>query len=282
MMTFSDFISAIGIITSIVFGFFISHWCSIKDSRTRLLKDYYIEQVKAIKGRTDKFFHQVAWGKSSANKIVRWYEHICLDIDAIDKGMRKVLDIHMMPFGDNLSKKYQEITFWEDFNDQYSNSHYHPTTEHTQRLLVMLSEIDDFLNVYIDHVNQSNNFSIWTVQWRKIQQNKNFYSERGASTPWLRAFGERIGKHFWELSFCTIVVCGCCYIFCHLKKEEKPEKIAPPLLEIASKQDLLYKAIFELKEKYSPVEVHTKSFNNSSFFSAEHVDSFEVKVYQGK
>ena len=68
-------------------------------------------------------------------------------------------------------------------------------------------------------------------------------------------------------------------IYSHLKEEEKTEKIAPPLLEIASKQDSIYKAILELKEKYSPVEVHTKSFNNSSFFSADHVDSFEVKVY---
>lgn len=67
-MTFSDFMSAIGIITSIVFGFYITHWHSIKDARTRVLKDYYIDQVKAIKGRTDKFFHQIAWGKSSAKK----------------------------------------------------------------------------------------------------------------------------------------------------------------------------------------------------------------------
>ena len=50
-MTYSDLLSSISILTSIVFGFYITHWYSIRDSRTRVVKDYYIEQVKGIKGR---------------------------------------------------------------------------------------------------------------------------------------------------------------------------------------------------------------------------------------
>ena len=57
-MTYSDLLSSISILTSIVFGFYITHWYSIRDSRTRVVKDYYIEQVKGIKGRVDKFFHR--------------------------------------------------------------------------------------------------------------------------------------------------------------------------------------------------------------------------------
>lgn len=279
-MTASDFISAISIVTSIVFGFFITHWYSVKDSRTRTLKDYYIDQVKAIKGRTDKFFHQVAFGKSSAKKIVSWYNHISQDIDAIDNGMRKVLDIHMMPFGNNLSDLYTEITGWDDYNDHYYDTHFNPSTIHKQRLLVMLSQVDDFLNGYIDHINESNNYSIWTVQIRKIRQNKEFFSIQEKSWPWIRAFGERIGKHIWEMSFFIAIVVGCVYVCCNLKKEEQKEKLYPPLMKIASKQDSICKAINELKEKYTPVQVHTKSFNRSTFFSADKVDSLEVKVLQ--
>ena len=32
-----------------------------------------------------------------------------MDVDGIDKGLRRVLAIQMMPFGDNLSKLYEEI-----------------------------------------------------------------------------------------------------------------------------------------------------------------------------
>lgn len=109
-MTYSDLLSSISILTSIVFGFYITHWYSIRDSRTRVVKDYYIEQVKGIKGRVDKFFHQVAWGQKSARYIISWNKHIDLDIDSIDNGVRKVLDIHIASFGDLLATFYQEIT----------------------------------------------------------------------------------------------------------------------------------------------------------------------------
>lgn len=55
-MTIADFLTFVGIVVSIVFGFIITHFYSIRDTRTRVLKDYYIEQVKNIKGRVDHFF----------------------------------------------------------------------------------------------------------------------------------------------------------------------------------------------------------------------------------
>ena len=123
-MTYSDLLSSISILTSIVFGFYITHWYSIRDSRTRVVKDYYIEQVKGIKGRVDKFFHQVAWGKKSARYIISWNKHIDLDIDSIDNGVRKVLDIHIASFGDLLATFYQEITMWDDYNTQFGRATY--------------------------------------------------------------------------------------------------------------------------------------------------------------
>lgn len=71
-MTIADFLTFIGIVVSIVFGFIITRFCSIKDARTRMIKDYYIEQLKQIKSRVDKFYHRVAFGKLSARKIILW------------------------------------------------------------------------------------------------------------------------------------------------------------------------------------------------------------------
>lgn len=134
-MTYSDLLSSISILTSIVFGFYITHWYSIRDSRTRVVKDYYIEQVKGIKGRVDKFFHQVAWGQKSARYIISWNKHIDLDIDSIDNGVRKVLDIHIASFGDLLATFYQEITMWDDYNTQFGRASYTPSTINTERLI---------------------------------------------------------------------------------------------------------------------------------------------------
>lgn len=282
-MTFSDLLSTISILTSIIFGFYITHWYSIRDTRTRTVKDYYIEQIKGIKGRVDKFFHNVAWGKSSARKIVSWYGHIDKDIDAIDQGVRQVLDLHIAKFGDLLAKYYQEITGWVDYNDQFHNARYRPSTLNTIKLMTMMSEIDNALNEYIDHVNQANNYSLCKVQKRKIEQNIKFFRDvKHSNWPRANAIWERFAKHIWE----SIIVCiavGCCvYLFLNIKKDDKPTDLSKPLYEIAKKQDSICNAINELKDKYSPVEVNTKTFNNSSFFSAGNVDSVNIKLYQRK
>ena len=99
------------------------HFYSIKDTRTRVIKDYYIEQIKAVKGRVATFFHTVAFGKSSFNKVVSWYEHVSIDIKGIDKGVRKSLDLQIAELSDVLDRYYGEITNWEDYNNQYSSSH---------------------------------------------------------------------------------------------------------------------------------------------------------------
>ena len=282
-MTYSDLLSSISILTSIVFGFYITHWYSIRDSRTRVVKDYYIEQVKGIKGRVDKFFHQVAWGQKSARYIISWNKHIDLDIDSIDNGVRKVLDIHIASFGDLLATFYQEITMWDDYNTQFGRATYIPSTVNTERLIKMMSEMDNALNDYIDHINQANNFSVFQVQKRKIAQNARYFKEvRNLKYPYLCAVRERIGKHFCESLIIVGAFCFCIYLCCNLKREEKPVDLSKPLNNIANKQDSIYNAINEFKVKYRPVEVKTKSFYNSSFFSADEVDSVSVKVYQGK
>lgn len=281
-MSFSDLLTTASILLSIIFGFFITHWQSIKDTRTRVLKDYYIEQLKGIKGRMDKFFHQVAWGKSSSNKIRLWYTHICMDVASIDSGLRKSLDMHIVPFGDKLSKCYSEITSWDDYNDQFSHTHYQPNVQHIQDLLVMMQDVDDFLNEYIDHINQANTFSIWKIQVKKIKQNQRFYSDKRKSIPFARAVGERIGKHFWELLFSALIIGGFIYVCFNLKNDTPKVDLTKPLNNIAEKQDSICSILKELKDKYKPVEVHQKTFKNSSFFSADNIDSLNVRLYQNK
>ena len=172
---------------------------------------------------------------------------------------------------------------WDDYNTQFGRATYIPSTVNTERLIKMMSEMDNALNDYIDHINQANNFSVFQVQKRKIAQNARYFKEvRNLKYPYLCAVRERIGKHFCESLIIVGAFCFCIYLCCNLKREEKPVDLSKPLNNIANKQDSIYNAINEFKVKYRPVEVKTKSFYNSSFFSADEVDSVSVKVYQGK
>ena len=280
-MTITDFLTFVGIAVSVIFGFFVSHYCSVKDARTRVIKDYYIEQLKQIKGRVDTFYHRVAFGKLSARKIITWYDHIQLDIKSLDEGIRKTLDTQIDEFSDELDKYYAEITNWDDFNDHFSDSQYVPNIKSRERLLQIKYEIDEFLNDYILHVNQANNFSIFKIQWRRIKQSRIYFLKKGKKVPLLSAIGERFQKHILEIGFSIATIIGIIYLFLNIEKEKKSE-LVEPLQEISAKQDSICKSIQSFEKKYEPVIVNTKTFNNSAFFNADKVDSVHIKLYQDK
>lgn len=280
-MTITDIFSFIGIAVSIIFGFFISHLSSIRDTRTRIIKDHYIEQIKSIKGRVDKFFHQLIFGKSSFRKVVKWYDHIRLDITSVDVGVRKSLDLQMKEFGDILDKYYNEITGWSDFNDQYRLIHYIPSTDSKEKLCSMKYQIDEFLNDYIQHVNQANNYHIVSEQYHKIKQSYAYYKEVNTKFPFVKAIFHRIIKHSLELVSIIAIIVVFVFLCFNIKAEDKTD-LTTPLNEISSELDTISNSINKFKEKYEPLKIQTKIFHNSAFFNADKVDSVQIKLYQDK
>lgn len=278
-MTIADILTFAGIVVSIIFGFFITHYCSIRDTRTRVLKDYYIEQVKSIKGRIDKFFHNVAFGKSSFKRIVNWYGHISIDIVGIDNGVRKCLDLQMPQIIEFVDLYYSEITLWDDFNDQYTSSQYIPSNEHKEMLLQMKYNCDEFLNDFINHINQSNNYPIWKVQYRRVKNNYKYYRDKGHVYALFMAIWERIEKHIFECILIIAILWASIFLSRRIEIEKKDD-IVTPLNNISCKQDSIFKEMQIFRDKYQPVEVQTKTFNNSSFFNANKIDSVQIKLYQ--
>lgn len=278
-MEIADILTIIGIVVSIIFGFFVTHFYSIRDARTRALKDYYIEQVKAVKVRVDKFFHTVAFGKSSFKKVVNWYDHLNIDVVGIDIGIRKFLDLQITELISVIDGYYGEITQWEDFNDQFSNSNYRPSTAHVIRLKQMKYEIDIFFNNYINHINESNIYPIWKIQCRRIKQSSTFYKSKGYKCPFLRSIWERMEKHFFE-SIIVLVLIAVSAVVIHRMEIKEKDDLITPLNDISNRQDSIYKEIQLFRNKYKPVEIESKTFNNSSFFSAGKVDSVQIMLYQ--
>ena len=278
-MEIADILTIIGIVVSIIFGFFVTHFYSIRDARTRALKDYYIEQVKAVKVRVDKFFHTVAFGKSSFKKVVNWYDHLNIDVVGIDIGIRKFLDLQITELISVIDGYYGEITQWEDFNDQFSNSNYRPSTAHVIRLKQMKYEIDIFFNNYINHINESNIYPIWKIQCRRIKQSSTFYKSKGYKCPFFFFFFERMEKHFFE-SIIVLVLIAVSAVVIHRMEIKEKDDLITPLNDISNRQDSIYKEIQLFRNKYKPVEIESKTFNNSSFFSAGKVDSVQIMLYQ--
>lgn len=88
----------------------------------------------------------------------------------------------------------------------------------------------------------------------------------------------------WPLySTLAVISIALCIVFANSPKENNNvQELEEPLRQLVVKQDSIAHAVNAFIEKYEPVTVESKSYNNSSFFRANNVDSVEVKVYGNK
>lgn len=86
----------------------------------------------------------------------------------------------------------------------------------------------------------------------------------------------------YPMYLALLVVVTACSIGIYFVDEKAPQNLEKPLQEIVVKQDSMIQSINRFTNKYRPVppvKVNSKTFNRSSFFRADNVDSVQVKVY---
>lgn len=89
-------------------------------------------------------------------------------------------------------------------------------------------------------------------------------------------------KSTYPIYLALLIVVAACSLGVYFIKESAPQNLEKPLLEIVVKQDSIIQSINRFSDKYRPdppVKVTSKTYNRSSFFRADNVDSVQVKVY---
>lgn len=284
-MSVSDYINLLAIIVAIVVGFFITHWYSVRDTRTRVIKDFYIEQIKSVKGRVDLYLRKLVWGKLSARQFINWYYNIDLDIQGLDNGLRYSLDIRKKELSKIIGDAYDVITNLEDFNNQFSASKIHLGVHDTEIVKKTISQLDDDINMYIAVVNHANTYGIFTVQKKKMAETQKYYEETGDKHPMLKAWQERLQKHWKEISVIIALFVGLAFLFCNLKSDKvEPDPIIIELVDeirqIRKDQDTIASRISDFSHRYQPNVLYQKKFERSSFFQANNIDSVQVRIYK--
>ena len=95
-MVLSDFLAIIDILVTVLIGFVITHMVSVRDSRTRAIKDYYIQELADIKSEINEFYSNLFKGELSSQEIIGWYSAIRNRIDNFDNAVRKTFKIQIL------------------------------------------------------------------------------------------------------------------------------------------------------------------------------------------
>lgn len=119
-MTLSDFLAVIDIVVTVLIGFVITHIVAVRDSRTRAIKDYYIQELAGIKAEISRFYADLLKGELEAKDIISWYTTIRNRIDCFDKSVRKTFAIYEECIAKKVFANYKLITDSTDFNTHYN------------------------------------------------------------------------------------------------------------------------------------------------------------------
>ena len=121
-MSITDFLSLIDIGVTIIIGFVITRLVSVRDSRTRAIKDYYIRELTDIKSRINEFYSELFNGRLSSKDIIGWNSTIKNRIKTFDKSVRKTFNLYDATIAEKFFANHKYLTETEEFNKCYSKT----------------------------------------------------------------------------------------------------------------------------------------------------------------
>ena len=268
-MSLSDFLAILDIIVTVLIGFVITHMVSVRDSRTRAIKDYYIQELAEIKRDINSFYSDLFKGELEAKSIIGWYSAIRNRIQNYDTAVRKTFRIFEGKVATKLFNNYKYITNTSDFNSNYNNGkiEFSAATKSVigkhQKQLYMLIErtLYDVNNVKAcDYVER---------KWREFKSHYLYYRLNERKTKWKACIAvtlDWLNTHKSNALFLAIMAAMMLLLFVYLgrivsqEKDEGKDK-AKAQTELIQCLDSLNSVIKDYSDKQQmvPVEIELPS-----------------------
>ena len=251
-MALSDFLAILDIVVTVLIGFVITHVVSVRDSRTRAIKDYYIKELASIKSEIDVFYSKLFKGELEAREIIGWHSGIRNRVENFDNAVRKAFKIYEANIGQELFRNHKIITNKDDFNANFNKGKivFKPSSKisigKNQKELYMLIE----RTLY--DVNNVRPRDYLSRKRREFKSHYLYYRTAGKKTKLEACFTiakDWISSHKSSILFAAIIVALLYVLFINLGRFVKDERIDTTQLEIVQRLDSLNAAVKELTHK---------------------------------
>lgn len=194
-MSLSDLLGIIEIVVTILFGYYITHRVSVRDTRIRSVKDLYLSQLNEIKKNVDSFFEDLFEGKLQGRTIADWYGHQQSSLICFDEGLRMSLRIRKEKLEDVVNRIHEEITGSDFYNDNFNKKQYILSNSEQAKMFELKCRIDRSFNEYVVHINNSRQYYFWETIKQNYCFDVDFYTCcKKCKRPHLRAVIVRFTK----------------------------------------------------------------------------------------
>ena len=148
-MSFSDILTISEILISVVVGFYLAHWYSVRDTQHRAVKDYYINLLSKLQVECEKIFKRVLDSSISGAEMLSKIDDLDSALEGFDEDLRRALPIKLKKLQELIGDVTDKLTDLNDINEQLDQQHFHLGT--TDRITVrqLSKEVHRYFGVYI-------------------------------------------------------------------------------------------------------------------------------------
>lgn len=272
-MDVSDILVLIEILVTILVGYYITHWVSIRDTRTRMVKDFYISELKIIKKEVDSFFSDLFNSKLNGRKIADWYGHQQQALTCFDEGLRMALPIKKIKLEDVVNSIHETITGSEYFNDHFKDRKYQMNCEEKSKVIELQERTNQAFNEYLVQINNSRQFYSWELILQNFKYDLEYFHSIKHKSPKFIAVGIRFLKIIPHIAvFCLVILGGRKIYALYNEKQEEDRKeymrtikLQETLIEEITKQNAAFEDVREslrdISESKKETEVVVKIAN---------------------
>ena len=193
-MSFSDILALLEILVTILFGYYITHWVSVRDTRTRSVKDIYLSQLSGIKKQVDSFFKDLFDGKLKGRTIADWYGHQQNSLTCFDEGLRMALPIRKEKIEDVVNEIHETITGSKYYNDHFREKKYILTKDEQVVMTELKNRVDRSFNEYVVQINNSRQYYFWETLKQNYRFDVEYFKSSEKKCPRFNALKIRLLK----------------------------------------------------------------------------------------
>ena len=226
-MSFSDILTILEILISVVVGFYLAHWYSVRDTQHRAVKDYYINLLSTLQVNCECIFHGVLDSSISGAELLSKIDDLDSALEGFDEDLRRALPIKLKELQVLIGDVTDKLTDLNDINEQLDQQQFHLGTNDRITVRQLSKEAHRHFGVYINQININPGHHVWHELWSNIRNTFSFFKAHHSKFPILRTLWSLLCA-FWTrllmLSVLLLLIFGVWKLYQNQSLDDENEK----------------------------------------------------------
>lgn len=205
-MSFSDILTILEILISVLVGFYLAHWYSVRDTQHRAVKDYYINFLSDLQVECEFIFHEVLDSSMSGAEMLSKIDDLDSALEGFDEDLRRALPIKLKRLQDLIGDVTDQLTNLDDINVQLDDQHFNLGTNDRITVRQLSKEAHRYFGVYINQINVNQGHHVWHELKCNFHNSTEYYRDHHIKLPIIRTLWSLLCAFWTRLLMLAILL----------------------------------------------------------------------------